>query len=107
MFSFRLYRNKDINVKIYWTLKSIPELADLSLMERKRRWKSAYKSVFRHWQTWCGLLLVGTFAGAGSYFFGPAGAVLLAALGGGIYGQIVVYIVLKHYRHRLRGEALK
>lgn len=92
-------------MKIYWTLKSIPELAGLTACERKRRWHSAYKSVFRHWQTWSGVLLLGACAGAGSYSFGLAGAVLLAAIGGFLYGQIVTRIVLKYYLHRLQGEA--
>lgn len=90
-------------MKIHWTLKSIPELADLSLRERGRRWRSAYKSAFRHWETWCGIVLCAGFAGAGAYLFGMLGGVLMAALGGFLYGQIVTYVVLKYYRHRLRG----
>ena len=51
-------------MKIYWTHKSIPELKDLSMRERGRRWRSAYKSAFRHWQTWGGVVLCGVLAGA-------------------------------------------
>jgi hypothetical protein len=104
-FSLRNQRKKDIAVKIYWTLKSIPELADLTLSERGRRWRSAYKSAFRHWQTWVGLAVCGAFGYMGAYFFGIAGTVILAGLGGAVYGQIVTHVVLKHYRYRLRGEA--
>ena len=92
-------------MKIYWTLKSIPELAGLSLWERGIRWRSAYKLAFRHWQTWAGLSVCGAFGYAGSYFFGIAGTVILAGLGGFVYGQIVTHVVLKHHRHRLRGKA--
>jgi len=92
-------------VKIYWTLKSISELKDLPYKERVRRWRSAYKSAFRHWQTWGGLALCGAFGGAGAYFGGMAGTVVFAGLGGFIYGQIVTQVILKHYRHRLQGEA--
>ena len=92
-------------MKIYWTQKSIPELKDLSFRERGRRWRRAYKSAFRHWQTWGGLLLCGAFGGAGAYFGGIVGTVIFAGLGGFIYGQIVTHVVLKHYRHRLKGEA--
>lgn len=92
-------------MKIYCTLKSIPELAGLTPWERGRRWRSAYKAAFRHWQTWAGLAVCGAFGYAGSYFFGIVGTVLLAGLGGFVYGQIVTHVVLKHYRHRLRGEA--
>ena len=91
-------------MKIYWTLKSITELKDLSFRERGRRWRRAYKSAFRHWQTWCGLVLCGAFSGAGAYFGGVAGTVIFAGLGGFIYGQIVTHVVLKYYRHRLQGE---
>jgi Na+(H+)/acetate symporter ActP len=76
-------------VKIYWTLKSITELKDLSFRERGKRWRSAYISAFRHWQTWGGLALCGAFSGAGAYFGGMAGTVIFAGLGGFIYGQIV------------------
>ncbi len=89
-------------MKIYWTLKSITELKDLSFRERGRRWRSAYKSAFRHWQTWCGLAICGAFSGAGAHF---GGTVIFAGLGGFIYGQIVTLVVLKYYRHRLKGEA--
>ncbi len=92
-------------MKIYWTLKSISELKDLPYKERVRRWRSAYKSAFRHWQTWGSLALCGAFGGAGAYFGGMAGTVVFAGLGGFIYGQIVIQVILKHYRHRLQGEA--
>ncbi len=92
-------------MKIYWTHKSIPELKDLSMRERGRRWRSAYKSAFRHWQTWGGLVLCGVLAGAGAYFGGTVGTVILGGLGGFIYGQIVTHVVLRHYRHRLQDEA--
>ncbi|KOA71525.1 hypothetical protein FHW11_001209 [Pantoea agglomerans] len=92
-------------MKIYWTHKSIPELKDLSMRERGRRWRSAYKSAFRHWQIWGGLVLCGVLAGAGAYFGGIVGTVILAGLGGFIYSQIVTLVVLKNYRHRLKDEA--
>ena len=92
-------------MKIYWTHKSIPELKDLSMRERGRRWRSAYKSAFRHWQTWGGVVLCGVLAGAGAYFGGIVGTVILAGLGGFIYSQIVTLVVLKNYRHRLKDEA--
>lgn len=92
-------------MKIYWTYKSIPELKDLSRRERGRRWRSAYKSAFRHCQTWVGLVLCGVLAGAGAHFGGIIGAVITGGVGGFIYSQIVTLVVLKHYRHRLKDEA--
>ena len=104
-FPLHSQRHKDITVKIYWTLKSIPELKNLSPGDRGRRWQSAYKSAFRHWQTWGGLVICGILTGAGAYFAGMAGTVIFAGLGGFIYGQIMTHVVLKHYRYRLQGEA--
>lgn len=92
-------------MKIYWTYKSIPELKDLSRRERGRRWRSAYKSAFRHWQTWGGLVLGGVLAGVGAYVGGIVGAVISGGVGGFIYSQIVTLVVLKHYRHWLNVEA--
>lgn len=92
-------------MKIYWTHKSIPELKDLSMRERARRWRSAYKSAFRHWQTWGGLVLCGVLSGAGAYLGGIVGTVISGGLGGFIYSQIVILVILKNYRHRLKDEA--
>lgn len=96
--------NKDIEMKIYWTLKSIPEFSQLSSDERGRRWRSAYQSVFRHWETWAGLALIGFLGAAGSHFFGALGAIVLAGTGGFMYGQITIYVARKYYRYRLLDE---
>lgn len=88
-------------MKIYWTLKSIPELKNLPLRERGRRWRRAYRSVFLHWESWGGMVLCGVCAGAGSHFFGMTGGILMAGMGGFLYGQIATYVVMKYYRHRL------
>ena len=53
-------------MNIYWSLKSIPELADLSKDERKRVWAAmtgkSFKSIpepLGHWQYWVALLGAG------------------------------------------------
>lgn len=91
-------------MRIYWTLKSIPELSHLSSRERRKRWRSVYRSAFRHLETWSGLALVGILGGVGSHFFGPVGAAALAGAGGLFYGQIVIYVARKYYRQRLLGK---
>lgn len=91
-------------MRLYWTLKSIPELSQISSQERGRRWRIVYKSAFRHWETWVGLALIVFFVATGSHFFGAIGATLMAALGGFIYGQIVIFVARKYYRHLLLNE---
>lgn len=91
-------------MRIYWTLKSIPELSLLSSQERGRRWRSVYKSAFRHWETWVGLALLGLSGAVGAHFFNAAGAAVLAAAGGFVYSQIVIYVARRYYRYRLLGE---
>nr|WP_310616407.1 hypothetical protein [Pantoea cypripedii] len=91
-------------MRIYWTLKSIPELAKISSQQRGKRWRNAYRSTFRHWETSAGLVLLGLLAGTGSHFFGAAGAAVIAGLGGFLYSQIVIYVARKYYRHRLSGD---
>ena len=65
-------------MKIYTSLKSIPELADLSPQERMIAWHSCQGKTNAHWQTW-----VGSFV-----------ALLVAlAVGGGI---LYLFIVFSH-----------
>lgn len=45
-------------MKLYWTLKSIPELAPLSPPDRDRVWSACFLKSLRYWQTWIGMLLI-------------------------------------------------
>ena len=45
-------------MKIYWSLQSIPELADLPRPERRRLWRKCWGKVLRHWQIWLMFLLL-------------------------------------------------
>ncbi|MBK0167488.1 hypothetical protein [Klebsiella sp. S69] len=91
-------------MKIYWTLKSIPELSQLPLKERGKRWRCAYWRTFRHWETWGALVLMALFTGSGSYFFSGFGSAVMAGTGGFIYSQIVIYVARKYYLHYLKSE---
>ena len=89
-------------MKIYWTGKSVPELAPLSRsvrrdVLRKCRWKA-----FRHWQVWAGGvgIMVATQAALhltrpllGTFPYSMAAAIaismVLSVVLGLIYGQVV------------------
>lgn len=58
-------------MKIYWTLKSIPELQRFGWRERGRISRRAYLKTFRHWQTWAGLGIIGLCAAISSEFPNP------------------------------------
>jgi len=53
-------------LKIYWTAKSIPELAELSPKERNKAWRACVWNCYKHWQTWLGLAICGFVAGTGA-----------------------------------------
>lgn len=96
-------------MKIYWTLKSIPELRDASRSERRRRWRRVNRKAFNHITTWAALILCALCGGFGAYYGQIAGSgVLGAALGGGIGGfmfsQVSIAVVRKHYRPFLLGK---
>jgi hypothetical protein len=76
-------------MRIYWSLRSIPELAHLGNRELGELWRDARWQTFRHWQTWLGLLACGLCAGLGSSLGGPIGAGVGGGVGGAIAGQVL------------------
>ena len=82
---------------IYWSYKSIPELASLSDVERTDTWHAASSRAHRRWETWASAVVIGLFA-AGGAWLGLSldhlyiGTVAGAALGGLIYERIVFQI---------------
>jgi len=96
-------------MRIYWTLRQIPELATLSRAERGLVWRRAYRKAFRHWQTWAGLAACGVLSGIGGYvggLFGHSyiGAVVGGGVGGFVFSQVLAHVVLGHYRHLLAAD---
>jgi hypothetical protein len=94
---------------IYWTLKSIPELSQLSSAERSQAWRRVNHRTWRHWQTWVGLVACGALAGLGSYFGGTfgyplIGAAIGGALGGFIFSQASIHVARLHYKDALLGN---
>ncbi|MFL9870731.1 hypothetical protein [Paraburkholderia megapolitana] len=94
---------------IYWTLKSIPELSQLTAKERRLAWRRTYLSTFHHWQTWMGMAGCAACAALGSYLGILWGHSLLgAAVGGGVGGfvfsQASIYVARLHYSNILLGN---
>lgn len=85
-------------MQIYWTLKSIPELAQLPASQRRRVWCSAYWRAFRDWRMQAAMFVTGLCAGIG-FVAGHAldwpivSGLIGSAIGGFLSGQIVVDLV--------------
>lgn len=93
---------------VFWTLKSIPELANLPARDRRVYWRRAYRRIWRHWQTWAGLLACAMCAavgeGLGAFSAQPiVGGVIGGGVGGFVFGQTTVRVVRSHYRNVLLG----
>jgi len=88
---------------IYWTLKSIPELANLTARERRQRWRRISVRAYRHWQTWVAMVIcvVITFSGSmvGYKYGHPTVGVIVGGLVGGfVQAQAQVSVVLRFYK---------
>ncbi len=96
-------------MKIYWSIKSIPELSALPARERKTRWEAAFSRTRRNWKAWVALLACALIGGFGALAgreldMGVAGALLGGALGGFMLWQLLVVITRRHYRQILLGK---
>jgi hypothetical protein len=99
-------------MKMYWTLKSIPELSGASWRERGRRWRRASSKSLRHFTTQIALLLPAFGGGFGAYYsqkfdWGVWGGTLGGALGGFLFAQVSIAVARKHYRHILLGKEVE
>jgi hypothetical protein len=93
---------------IFWTLKSIPELANLPASDRRVYWRRAYRRTWRHWQTWAGLfacaICAGVGGGLGAFSAHPiVGAIIGGGVGGFVFGQATVLVARSHYKAVLLG----
>lgn len=93
---------------IFWTLRSIPELANQPASERRVNWRRASHRSWRHWQTWAGLLVCAICAGVGAGLGAFAahrivGAIIGGGVGGFVFGQTIVRVARSHYRNILQG----
>lgn len=100
-------------MKIYWTKKSIPELAPLSKTMRKRNYQQARGRVSSHYEYWVGALffaiLITVLYTLFNYLFPGEDSVLrymtrsvisipIAIL---VWEQFTIYTMRKYYRHIL------
>jgi len=106
-------------MKIYWTLKDVPELADLSRSERGRVHRACYGQAFKNRRCQVALLICGLCAGLGSvvsgslhWDFGFPPSIWNMAVGGGIgggiggfiYGRVVTDYLRPFYADYIRTE---
>jgi ABC-type multidrug transport system permease subunit len=93
-------------MKIYTSLKSIPELADLTPQERTIAWYSCQGKTNAHWQTWVGSIIaaiISVTVGVGlTYlillFAHPVIGVYPAFLLGGFIAGVIIVSVFQFLR---------
>jgi hypothetical protein len=101
-------------MKVYWSLGSIPELADLPPKERRRLWRECWGKVLWHWPVLLvgfvlhpallllvGFVLLPAAAGGGPLLLGLA-VVLVAGVIGPVYGFILEQVSIPIARPYLR-----
>ncbi len=86
-------------MKIYWTSKSIPELADLPPAERRAQWRRCAWLSLRRWPVILTMLIGGACIGLamyltaitwpGLYILYPIFAAGIGGVYGGVFGQVV------------------
>jgi hypothetical protein len=90
-------------VTIYWSARSIPELADLQRQAQRSLWRRVYPVASKERRVRLALLAVALFAGLGAFLgeqFGARviGVVVAGALGGFVYGQVLVAAARPYFR---------
>lgn len=100
-------------MKVYWSLKSIPELADLPSGERRRLWRACWGKVVWHWQVLLVFgVLVPAMSVAGMYLVGylalaiglgwPLAFLLVSGILGATVGLIGTLVCVPIARRYLR-----
>ncbi len=94
----------------YWSVTSLPELADLPADQRWQHSRRCYWSILRHWQVWAAMLVAGVFplggVLAGGYLLTQSlwTALLGLAIGCGVGGFFFLQIACAYLRPHLRAE---
>ena len=97
-------------MKLYWSLKSIPELADLPKKDRYEIWKACYSMVWRSWKSIIlHIILIILFISVltviyntfDKFIIGLLVAVSIGAICGFIEQQVAIYIIRPHIREYL------
>jgi hypothetical protein len=91
-------------MQIYWSLKSIPELARLPSEERGRVWRAAIWKTTRRWQLWASLVGVVLCVEIGRRIYDPIGALIGAGVGSFIFAQVATHLARPYIRAVLSVE---
>src|SRR5262245_46888592 len=104
-------------MKVYWSLASIPELADLPPRDRRRLWRETWAKVVWHRPVlWVGFVLIPAVSVGGMYLVGylslavglgwPVSFLLVSGVVGAAYGFIVTQVSGPVARPYLRAARL-
>lgn len=85
-------------MRIYWSLRSIPELRALDAEQRRRVWRRARSHVPPDWRLVFGWILFGVATGGGLALASLPGALIGAALGVFALWQIITRQTLPYIR---------
>ncbi len=79
-------------MKIYWTIQSLPELANLPLEKQQQAWQTCYqKYALQSWQSWGCLGLTVALILVAIAIVGPGfGGLIGGGLGGVIWGITLI-----------------
>ncbi len=98
--------NGDAPMKIYWTIKSIPELSNLPDEERRRIWRRCWAKASGNWKTWIELCALCSTLALFTWFFGRTwgllggiiGGIIVGSVLGLIWAQVVIRKTIPHIR---------
>jgi hypothetical protein len=91
-------------MQIYWSFKSIPELARLPSEERGRVWRAAIWKTTRRWQYWASLAGVVLCGEIGRHIYGSIGTIIAAVVSSFIFAQVATRLARPYMRALLSGE---
>jgi hypothetical protein len=107
-----LQQREGFAMKIYWSLRSIPELADLPPAEGRRLWRECWGKVLRHWQVWLmflllwsgilGALVVSAWLALAVGLGWPLAVILVGGVWGGAFGFLLDQVSIPLARPYLR-----
>lgn len=92
-------------VQLFWSERSLPELAHLTRKERSHAFNACQFSIFREWQTWAVLTVIIFMTVVGCYFIFPLSephAFIITGLLGGCAGGVISQLFMRRTRRHLR-----
>ena len=99
-------------MKIYWTIKSIPELSQLPDEERKAIWRRCCARATGNWKTWIEFLVLcttffyctGFFARTWGLWGAVSGSIIVGSVAGVIWVQVVIRKTIPHIRAEVNSD---